>query len=103
MSEEVINADPPDGRPVDAVAATGANAHGHRNLGIALALTQDLFERAAARGELAEGADPELLAQVLPAVAIHRTFIFGVRPEREYVERVVDEIVLPACRAETVR
>jgi len=41
--------------------------------------------------------------QVLPAMVIHRTFIFGVRPEREYVERVVDEIVLPACRAETVR
>ncbi|RZT20782.1 EmrB/QacA subfamily drug resistance transporter [Kribbella sp. VKM Ac-2569] len=36
MSEEVINADPPEGRPVD--AETGASAHGHRNLGIALAL-----------------------------------------------------------------
>ncbi|TDO49700.1 EmrB/QacA subfamily drug resistance transporter [Kribbella sp. VKM Ac-2571] len=36
MSEEVINADPPEGRPVD--AETVAGAHGHRNLGIALAL-----------------------------------------------------------------
>ncbi|GAB3816332.1 MFS transporter [Kribbella italica] len=36
MSEDVVKADPPEGRPVD----TGAEpaAHGHRNLGIALAL-----------------------------------------------------------------
>jgi EmrB/QacA subfamily drug resistance transporter len=36
MSEEVINADPPQSRPVDSVAEP--SAHGHRNLGIALAL-----------------------------------------------------------------
>ncbi|MFI6828879.1 MULTISPECIES: MFS transporter [unclassified Kribbella] len=35
MSEDVVKADPPEGRPVDAVTET---AHGHRNLGIALAL-----------------------------------------------------------------
>ena len=36
MSEDVIKADPPEGRPVDAGAAPAG--HGHRNLGIALAL-----------------------------------------------------------------
>ncbi|MFC6158797.1 MFS transporter [Kribbella jiaozuonensis] len=36
MSEEVIKADPPEGRPTDAVG--GSTGHGHRNLGIALAL-----------------------------------------------------------------
>jgi len=36
MSEDVIQAGPPDGRPVDTVAEPAA--HGHRNLGIALAL-----------------------------------------------------------------
>ncbi len=36
MSEDVIKADPPEGRPVDAVAEPAE--HGHRNLGIALAL-----------------------------------------------------------------
>ncbi|GAA1595123.1 MFS transporter [Kribbella hippodromi] len=35
MSEEVINADPPERRPAD---APGGGEHGHRNLGIALAL-----------------------------------------------------------------
>ena len=42
MSEEVINADPPDNRPVDSVTeptlSDSENGHGHRNLGIALAL-----------------------------------------------------------------
>jgi MFS family permease len=41
MSEEVINADPPENRPVDSVHDSGTepqNGHGHRNLGIALAL-----------------------------------------------------------------
>ncbi|MGW6281394.1 MFS transporter [Kribbella sp. NPDC055071] len=42
MSEDVVKADPPEGRPADTVsgpAATGSSAgHGHRNLGIALAL-----------------------------------------------------------------
>src|SRR3954462_788213 len=36
MSEEVIKADPPEGRPTDAVGEP--DGHGHRNLGIALAL-----------------------------------------------------------------
>ncbi|MGC4937700.1 MFS transporter [Kribbella sp. DT2] len=36
MSEDVVKADPPEGRPVDTVAEPAA--HGHRNLGIALAL-----------------------------------------------------------------
>ncbi|WP_020393197.1 MFS transporter [Kribbella catacumbae] len=36
MSEDVIKADPPEGRPVDGAAEPAA--HGHRNLGIALAL-----------------------------------------------------------------
>ncbi|MFC5266164.1 MFS transporter [Kribbella qitaiheensis] len=40
MSEDVIKADPPDPRRVDGAADSGAepSAHGHRNLGIALAL-----------------------------------------------------------------
>src|SRR5215204_2224753 len=40
MSEDVIKADPPEPRPVDKAGAAGAepSAHGHRNLGIALAL-----------------------------------------------------------------
>ena len=38
MSDDVIKADPPEGAPVDSVAEPETNGHGHRNLGIALAL-----------------------------------------------------------------
>src|SRR5215207_4177670 len=40
MSEDVIKADPPEPRPVDKAGAAGAepSSHGHRHLGIALAL-----------------------------------------------------------------
>jgi hypothetical protein len=68
-----------------------------------LSLTRAMYERAAARGELAEGADIDLLTQVLPAMVVHRLFVHGVEPSPDFVERVVDEIVLPACRAETLR
>jgi EmrB/QacA subfamily drug resistance transporter len=37
MPEDVVKADPPDRRPIDAVTDPGTG-HGHRNLGIALAL-----------------------------------------------------------------
>jgi EmrB/QacA subfamily drug resistance transporter len=38
MSENVVKADPPEDRPIDQVTEPAANGHGHRNLGIALAL-----------------------------------------------------------------
>jgi AcrR family transcriptional regulator len=62
-----------------------------------------VFQRAAARGELAEGADTELLAQVLPALVVHRTFLLDQPADLAFVERVLDEVVLPACRAECAR
>ncbi|GAB3598160.1 TetR/AcrR family transcriptional regulator [Angustibacter peucedani] len=68
-----------------------------------LALTRSLFERAAERGELAEGADVDLLAQVLPALVVHRVFVTGQHPTPDFVERAIDEVLLPACRAETSR
>ncbi len=68
-----------------------------------LALTRSLFERAAERGELGDGADVELLAHVLPGLVVHRVFVLGEPPTPDFVERVVDEVLLPACRAETSR
>jgi AcrR family transcriptional regulator len=68
-----------------------------------IAQAQAMFARAGERGELGEGADTELLSQVLPAMVIHRAFVFASKPGRDFVERVVDEVVLPACRAETAR
>jgi MFS family permease len=38
MSEDVVKVDPPEPRPVDSVTDPGTTGHGHRNLGLALAL-----------------------------------------------------------------
>lgn len=65
-----------------------------------MARTRAVFERAAARGELAPGCDIELLTQVLPSMATHRLFILARPAEQDFVEHVIDKIVLPACRAE---
>jgi hypothetical protein len=62
-----------------------------------------MFERAGARGELAEGADVDLLAQVLPAMVVHRIFVSAGDVTPAFIEQVVDEVVLPACRAEAAR
>ncbi|UYM04722.1 TetR/AcrR family transcriptional regulator [Solicola gregarius] len=60
--------------------------------------TMVLFERARDRGEIAEGVDADLISSVLPAVALHRTFILGIPTDDSMVERIVDEVVMPAVK-----
>jgi AcrR family transcriptional regulator len=57
------------------------------------------FERAQARGEIGPDADLGLLARILPSMGTHQMFVFGTCVTREHVARIVDEVVLPACRA----
>ena len=64
-----------------------------------LALVDTVYRRAMERGEVPPGADVELLAQALPAIVVHRSFVLGVPADPDYVERVVDHIILPAARA----
>lgn len=61
-------------------------------------IVNGVYERAMARGEIDPGVDVELLSQVLPAVAIHRSFVLGHMPDDEFVIRVIDNIILPAAR-----
>jgi hypothetical protein len=35
---------------------------------------------------------------VLPSVVIHRQFLQQQDADEDFIERVVDEVVLPACR-----
>jgi AcrR family transcriptional regulator len=62
-----------------------------------LEMVATVYRRAAARGELAEGADLDLLAQALPAIAVHRTLILGESIDDAFIERVIDNIILPAA------
>ena len=70
-----------------------------RFIGPKLALAGTAFDRARLRGEVGAGADLAFLARILPSMATHEMFVFGTCVTREHVTRIVDEVVLPACRA----
>lgn len=60
-------------------------------------LNQQMFRRAQERGEIPDSVDISLVGPVLPAVLLHRAFIFGEQITEELILRVVDEVVLPAA------
>jgi AcrR family transcriptional regulator len=68
-----------------------------RFLGPRLELVKTVFGRASARGEIADDVDLELLMHALPAIAIHRTLILGLPVDNAFIERVIDNIILPAA------
>jgi AcrR family transcriptional regulator len=57
-------------------------------------LTQ-LFARARERGEVADGHDIELLATVGPAILFHRLLLTGKPLTRDFIGRVIDEVIVP--------
>jgi AcrR family transcriptional regulator len=59
---------------------------------------QIVFERARERGEIAPDVDLRLLATVLPAIAIHHSLTRNQPVKRDFVEQIIDEVVIPACR-----
>lgn len=56
-----------------------------------------MFERAQQRGEIPEDADLELLASLLAAVVLHRSFVLQLPIDDATVARIVDRIVMPAA------
>jgi hypothetical protein len=62
-----------------------------------VAVMQDIYRRAGERGELSGGADPALLGPALAGILLHRVFVLGDQITNDLVERVVDQIILPAA------
>ncbi len=62
----------------------------------------EVFRRAQRRGEIGPDADLLQLASILPAMCVHRAVVFGKDADRATVVSIVDEVVLPACRATLV-
>jgi AcrR family transcriptional regulator len=58
---------------------------------------QRIYRRAAQRGELAAGVDPTLLGPALSGILLHRALVLGDPTTPQLVERVVDQIILPAA------
>ncbi|WP_353952789.1 TetR/AcrR family transcriptional regulator [Knoellia sp. S7-12] len=61
----------------------------------------DILHRAQQRGEIAASADLELLAAIIPALAMHHTFVRGQGPTEAYMRGVIDDVLIPACQATT--
>jgi len=63
-----------------------------------VAITQRIYERAQARGEIRADLDIELIGPALAGILMHRAFILGIAPDDATIERVVDHVILPAVR-----
>jgi AcrR family transcriptional regulator len=63
-----------------------------------VAVTQRIYERAQARGEIRDDLDIELIGPALAGILMHRAFILGIPPDDATIERVVDHVILPAVQ-----
>lgn len=68
-----------------------------RVLGSKIQVARDVFERAQARGEISADLDLDLLAPALAGIVLHRSFVLGLPADQTTVQRVVDEIIIPAA------
>jgi AcrR family transcriptional regulator len=74
-----------------------ADAFRERFLKPKLATTRAIYERARARGEIADDVDLDFLETVLPAMALYRAFMLRTPVDDDVVAQIIDEVVLPAA------
>ena len=58
----------------------------------------EVFERARARGEISEKANIEFLSQVVPSIITHRIFITQQSVNQNFIEQIVDELLIPSLQ-----
>jgi AcrR family transcriptional regulator len=58
-----------------------------------------ILERAVARGEIPSARDLAVVADVLPALVLHRLFLTGRPPDEEFLRSVVDQVLVPLATA----
>ena len=59
-------------------------------------VSHDIYQRAIDRGEISPDVDIEIIAPALAGILLHRSFVMGIVPDDETVERVIDHVILPA-------
>lgn len=70
-----------------------------RFLGPKVAANRVVYDRAKERGEIRADLDLELIAPALAGIVLHRIFMVGDTPSEELITAVIDQIIMPACRA----
>lgn len=68
-------------------------------LGPRQALARRVFEDARDRGEIADGVDLDLVMSLLPAICVQQELFLNRSVDDDFVQRVIDTVVLPACQA----
>ena len=63
-----------------------------------VAVTQAIYGRAIARGEVGPDLDLELIGPALAGILMHRAFVLGEAPDDATITRVVDNVILPAVQ-----
>ena len=76
-----------------------AEAYRTQVLGPKVAQSMAIFERARERGELRDDVDISLIAPALPGIVLHRFLMLGEPPSPDLIDRVIDQIILPAAVA----
>ena len=66
-------------------------------IGPKIALSQKIWQRAVARGEVRDDIDITLFEPALAGIVLHRVFIMGEQPDADLITRVIDQIILPAA------
>lgn len=61
-----------------------------------VAISTQVYARAAARGEIRDDIDLEVIGPAMAGVLLHRTFVLGLDNDDDVIERVVDHLILPA-------
>ncbi len=66
-------------------------------IGPKIAVSRAIYERARTRGEVHPDSDLSVLAPSLAGIVLHRAFLLGDDVTPDLVERVLDEVILPAA------
>lgn len=66
-----------------------------------LDMFDQVIQRGVERGEIPEPADRALIGWIMPGLCIFRITTSGVSPDREFIESVIDHLVMPALQKGT--
>ena len=61
-----------------------------------IAVSQGIYARAIERGEIRPDIDIDIIAPALAGILLHRAFVMGLVPDDDTVQRVIDQVILPA-------
>lgn len=74
-----------------------AAAFRERVIGPKIALSTAIYTQAKARGEVREDLDESLFGPAMAGICLHRAYVLGEAPTRDLIERIIDQIIVPAA------